>query len=211
LTLSAEGDTVIVVAIGDAPAEEALREARAMGAGRAILVTDESLKNADAFVLTRALHCLVKQVGDVKLILLGADVLDADLTQIGPRLAEDLNCPIIENAHQVSSDGLTAQAIVQRWGAFYRGEVDLPAVISVAHDSNKPRYAQGANLLNVYRAKDAVEVLTAADLQMAEADLTPLLKLRGESFPPERELGKRLEGDIDEMARQLAEVIHKRI
>jgi electron transfer flavoprotein alpha/beta subunit len=80
----------------------------------------------------------------------------------------------------------------------------------VARDSNKPRYAPGARLVNVYQANDVVEILTAADLGLSEADLAPLTERRGESFPPEREFGKVAEGSLDEIAGRVMDVLRKR-
>ena len=204
-----QGGRVTVVAFGRQPAEMALRDARAAGAARAILVKDDAFMNADAPVLANALQRVVEHMGGVELVLLGNEVLDADLAQAGPRLAQALDWPFIAGAHQLSVNGLTLTAITRRPDGFHKLEAGLPAVVSVAVDSNKPRYAPGAQIINIYQAKDGVEVLTAGDLGLSEADLTPLTERRGESFPPERELGNRLEGSLDETATQLATVIRK--
>jgi len=209
LSLATESDTVVAVALGDAPGEDALRQARAMGAGRALLVRDATLQNADATVVAAALRHLVNHLDETKLVLLGAEVLDADLAQVGPRLAAVLDWPFIEGAQQLEIHGSTIAAIAPQPDGFHKLEADLPAVVSVAPDSNQPRYAPGAKIINVYKDKHAVETHTPADLQLTEADLTPITEVRGESFPPERELGERLEGSPDELARQVAEVIRK--
>ncbi len=210
LSLAAESDTVVAIALGDAPAEDALRQARALGAGRALLVRDAALKNADAAVVTMTLQRLVSHLDQVKLILLGAKVLDADLAQVGPRLAAALNWPFIEDVHHVEvAEGAVVRAIAPQSGGFHTLEADLPAVVSLAPHSNKPRYAPGAQIINTYQDKHAVETHTTTDLQFSESELTPLTEPRGESFPPEREPGKQLEGTSDEVARQLADVIRK--
>ena len=244
-------DTVTAVSIGDAPAEDALRQARAIGASRAMLVRDAALKSADASVMTTVLQRLVPHLDGADLMLLGAEVVDADLAQLGPRLAMALGWPFIEGAQEIFVRGHGVHAItrprasVRRpapappfadrkkargpedpalaprtrggWSAgarqtdgFHQIEADLPAVISVARDSNKPRYSSGASLVNVYQANDVVEILTAADLGLSEADLAPLTERHGESFPPERELGKVAEGSLDEIAGRVMDVIRKR-
>ncbi len=209
LSLTTEGDTVVAVALGEAPAEDALRQARAMGAGRALLVRDAALKSADATVVAAALRHLVNHLDETKLVLLGAEVLDADLAQVGPRLAAALDWPFIEGAHQLEVHGSTVTAIAPQSDGFHRLEADLPAVVSVAPDSNQPRYAPGAKIINVFKDKHAVETHTAAELPLGASDLTALTERRGESFPPERELGKRPEGSPDELARLVAEAIRK--
>ena len=201
---------VTVVAFGGGPAEQVLRDARAMGAARAIQIKDSALQRADALALTHVLQRVVEQLGNVDLVLSGGEVVDADLAQIGPRLAQALDWPIILDAHRVQAgDGArrAVRAIAPRGAVFHNAEADLPAVITIARDSNKPRYAHAGRVVAAYTASHAVEVWNAADLGLSEAELTPVTKQRDESFPPERELGRRLEGDMDEMAQQLAEVI----
>lgn len=209
LSLATERDTVVAVALGDAPAEDALRQAKAMGAGRALLVRDAALKSADAALVAATLRRLATHLDETKLILLGSEVLDADLAQVGPRLAAALDWPFIAGAHHLELHGSTATAVVPQPDGFHKFEADLPTVITIARDSNQPRYAPGAKIINVYKDKQAVETHTVADLGLTETDLAPLTALRGESFPPERELGKRLEGSPDDLAQQVAEVIRK--
>jgi len=200
------GGRVTVLGLGGAPAEQVLRDARAMGAARAVQIRDEGLKNADAFVLTGVFQRAIEQLGGIDLVLLGAEVLDSDNGQIGPRLAEALDWAFIGNAHELKVSGETLTAIVARGRAFARVEADLPAVATVAPDSNKPRYAHAGRVIAAFSDAAAVEIRSAADLGLSEANLQPVTEWRGESFPPERELGKRLEGDV---AAQLVETLRK--
>ncbi|MCS6910734.1 MAG: hypothetical protein NZM11_09240 [Anaerolineales bacterium] len=200
------GGEVTVLGVGGAPVEQVLRDARAMGAARAIQVTDEALKDADALVLTHVFKRAIEQVGGVVLVMLGAEVLDGDGAQIGPRLAEALDWAFVGNAYELKVNHNTLTAIVARGRAFARVEADLPAVVAVAPDSNKPRYAHAGRIISIFSDANAVEVWRLADLDLSESELQPVTELRGESFPPERELGKRLEGDV---VAQLAETLRR--
>lgn len=199
---------VVAAAVGGAPAEQVLRDARAMGARRAVLVNDAALAGADAFVFANVFARVLDHIGGADLVLCAAEVLDADLAQVGPRLAERLDRPFIADAHRVEAAGGGVHAVVARAGRFGQVEADLPAVISVARDSNQPRYAPGQNLINVFQDAGAVETMTAADLELPPVELTPLAEARGESFPPEREPSKRLDGDA---AAQLAEILRQTV
>jgi electron transfer flavoprotein beta subunit len=200
------GGDVTVVAFGEAPAEQVLRDARAMGAAHAIQIKDATLPVADAYILTLVLKRVVEQAA-ADLVLLGHEVVDADLAQIGPRLAQALGWPLILAVHRVEARDGVVRAIAPRGPVFHNAEADLPAVLTVARDSNKPRYGHLGQTVTIYTQPAALQVWTAADLGLSEADLAPVLELRGESFPPERELGRKLDGD--EAARELAAFIRK--
>lgn len=203
------GATVTAVTHGDAPADESARWARAMGAARAIRVSDPALAHADASAHVAVLQRLISHIGDIDLALLGAEVLDSDLAQVGPRLAQALDWPFLLDAHQLALAGQGLKAVVPRAGLFHNTETHLPAVVAVARDSNQPRYAHGREIINTFKDQRAVEVLSLADLQLTEADVAPLVEVRGQSFPPERELGRRLEGAPAEMAQQVVETLRK--
>src|SRR5262245_20824237 len=80
------GGTMIAVSIGEGPADDVVRQARALGATRAIRVSDPALAQVDASAHVAVLQRLITHLGGVELVLLGAEVLDSDLAQVGPRL-----------------------------------------------------------------------------------------------------------------------------
>ncbi len=200
------GGRVTAVAFGAGPAEQVLRDARALGAQRALRLDDPAWAGADAYVAANTLKAVVQFLGDIDLVVGGAEVLDADLAQVGPRLAQALGWNFAADAHQVTVDAGAARFMAWHAGAFRQAAVALPAVLAVAVNSNKPRLPAGKDLINIYTDPGAVETLTAADLALDAAALTPLSEPRGQAFPAEREPGRRLEGDI---AAQLAALVRQ--
>ena len=200
--------SVTVAAIGDEPALDALRMARAAGAGRAICVAPRTGLALDAGGFTQVLQQLVAHLGGVDLVLLGAEVLDADLAQVGPRLASALDWPFVERAYQASvlPDGGLGLVVADSDGAYRLLGVDGPAVATVAVDSNKPRFAPAAQIITLYTNPEAVECLALAELGLDAAEVAPATVMRGESFPPERTLGHVVGGQ--DAVRQLAEAIN---
>jgi len=209
------------------PDDDVLRQALSRGADRAIYLVGQvaNLPYDDA-AMACVLAAAVERLGGADLILTGATTLDTGQGQLGPRLAEALGWPQIIGAWQVriqrvseSAKG-TVQAVrraspslvggTERSAGYVTVEADLPTVVTVAPGALKLRYPDGARLINVYRAKDAVERWDVSDL-VSESALQPLLEKRGREFPPERERGVRLSGTPEEMAQALAETLRQRM
>jgi len=201
---------VTAAAIGGEPALNALRMARAAGAGRAICIAPPDGQALDAGGFTKVLQQLVAHVGGVDLVLLGAEALDSDLAQVGARLASTLDWPFVERAYQARAlpDGGLELVVAGSNGAYRLLGVDGPAVATVALNSNKPRFAPAAQIITVYTYPEAVERLALSDLGLDAAELAPVTVTRGESFPPERTLGRMIVGE--DAVRQLAEALRNR-
>jgi electron transfer flavoprotein beta subunit len=204
LQLSNAGQTVIALAGGGPEAQEALYQARAMGAARAVWITDTALREADAGPRVAILQKAMTHLGGVDLVLLGASVRHADLAQTGPRLAAALGWPFIDAAHALQMEGATLTATVAAGAGFEGVRAGTPAVVAVAEDANQPRFAPAASIIRVYAEADAIEALTPADLGVDPADLQPQVVRRGERYPPERTFGQVLAGSTEDLARQMA-------
>lgn len=205
------GAHVLAVALADdasAPqAEDVLRQALATGAERAILAREAVWPRDDAAVAAAVLQRIIQHLGGVDLVLLGADMPEGDLAQVGPRLAAALHWPFVDAAYQVQLESNTLQAIVKPTDVFRAVAADLPLVASIAPNSHKPRYAPGRDLVTVYSNPAAVETLSFSELGLGESDLAPTIQWVGESFPPEREMGVKLEGDLAEQTHQVADLL----
>lgn len=196
---------VVVVSMGPPRAEEALREAMAMGADAAYLLCDEAFAEADKSVTARVLATAVQKIG-ADLVIAGREAGDAPAGEIGPRVAELLDVTQVTDVHTLAvSDGLLKA--VRRWGGGYATvETLLPALVTAAPGINQPRYAPGARIMNAYR-EWSVTIWNAADLALDEADLKPLTTLRGQSFPPPLATGELLRGKPADVARELVSIL----
>ena len=202
------GRTVVALSMGQPRADDALREALAMGCDAAYLLCDEAFDEADVSVTARVLAAAIEQLGGADLIVTGRASGDTGAGQIGPRLAEALGYAQITDVYALSVGGRGIEA-TRRWGEGYAAvEVSLPAVVTVAPEAFPPRYAHGARIMSAYREWD-VPVWNAADLGLAEAALTPLLAKRGESFPPPLEVGEVFEGDPASIAQDVIAVLRQ--
>jgi electron transfer flavoprotein beta subunit len=204
----AYGGTVTVLCMGPPQAEEMLRGCLAMGADAAYLICDLAVRGSDTLATSYTLARAVRKLGDVDLVICGKQAIDGDTGQVGPGLAERLGYPQVTFAIslEVADGKLRARRVLDD---FYEViEVKLPAVVTVVKQINEPRHPSMKNVLKAKRA--TITTWTAADL---EADLTQT-GFEGSPTqviqvwpPPKRAGGQVLEGEPDELARKLAEII----
>lgn len=133
------GGKVTAVAAGTAKLKDTIKEALAIGADEAVILTDPAFEGADAAGSARLLAAVVEKIGEYDLVLLGDGSADNYSGEVPPRLAELLNLPqvgsvraieVLDGALKVVRDLEDAQEVL---------EVDLPAVLSVTSELNIPR------------------------------------------------------------------------
>src|SRR5215467_9148403 len=105
LRLKGDGDTeVVVVSLGPEKAADSLRKALAMGADRAVLVSDEAAAGSDLVATSRVLaKALERESPD--LVLFGQQASDADGAVLWAAVAERLQRPVVSQAAELSVDG----------------------------------------------------------------------------------------------------------
>jgi electron transfer flavoprotein beta subunit len=205
------GSEVIVLSMGPPQAEEVLREAIAMGADKAYLLTDRAFAGADTLATSYTLALGIKKIlsdfseGEKYLVICGAQAIDGDTGQVPPELAEELGIPQIA---YVLSVELNEQKIVAerkfRAVEIVVIETELPAIISVLNDINKPRYP---SMVGIMKAHDAeITHYNADDLNADKSKIglngscTEVWKI----FAPERRNNRViLRGTLEEMVQKL--------
>ena len=159
-----------VVLVSMAPNEEfgGLRTALAMGADRAILVSDEALAGSDALGTAKVLAAALRRA-EPDLILTATESTDGYTGTVPVQIAELLGLPSVTFARSVSlGDG---EVVVQRQTETGYDEVlcPLPAVVSVTAGAVEPRYP---SFKGIMAAKSKpTERLGVADLGIDAADV----------------------------------------
>ncbi|GIW45799.1 MAG: hypothetical protein KatS3mg077_3081 [Candidatus Binatia bacterium] len=102
---SRPGITVTALSVGPPQAREALVEALALGADRAVLVTDPALRGSDTLATARALAGYFRKER-ADLILCGRYSVDAETSQVGPELAELLAIPHVSMVQKIQPAGI---------------------------------------------------------------------------------------------------------
>lgn len=201
-----QGAEVLVVTMGPERADDALREALAMGADSAFLLTDEAFERADISVATTVLGKAIQKIGDYDLILAGCQAADTGAGQLGPRLAEYLGLPQVTEVRELTASDSRVKAKRNQGKGYAEVEASLPALLTIAVDANKPRYPTGAGIINAYREWE-VTVWGASDLGLEAGELQPLAEEKRISFPPEREFGVKITGAPEEAAGELVQYL----
>jgi electron transfer flavoprotein beta subunit len=192
---------IIAISMGEPRADDALREALALGCDRAVLLSDRAFEKADVAVTARVLAAGIEKLGGAELILCGRESGDTGAGQMGPRLAALLGYSQVTEAYALLAvDGCLQ--VTRRWSGGYAAvQAKLPVVVTVAPEAFQPRYAHGARIMNAYQRWE-VTPWDAADLGLDPSSLAPLLEFRGESFPPPLEVGEVFRGEPEDVARE---------
>jgi electron transfer flavoprotein beta subunit len=159
------GGSVVVVSMGPPQAVDVLCEALAMGADRAILLSDRAFAGADTWATSTVLGHAIRKIGDYDLILAGRQAVDGDTAQIGPQVAEFLGIPQLTYVRRLEvSEGKQAVAERVLESGCERVEAPLPALVTVLGSLNEPRWPTVAGILDAVAERSSVEVWSPADL-----------------------------------------------
>jgi len=183
-----EGE-VVVVSMGPERALDALRKALAMGADRAVLVTDSALEGADLLATTDALSgALERESAD--LVLFGQQSADGGGAVLWAAVAEKLRRPVISQASELTVDGGSVTGKRQTEFGYDTIRAPLPAIVAVSDAINTPRYPSLKGIMGA--KKKPQETLTAADVGGAGDVGTSVVALNP---PPARGEARKIEDD----------------
>jgi electron transfer flavoprotein beta subunit len=155
-----EGEVVLV---SMTPRQEVagLRTGLAMGAARAVLVSDDALAGSDALGTAKVLAAAIGRVAP-DLVIAGTESTDGYTGTTPVQVAELLGWPSVSFARRISVDGAVIRAERQTESGYDEVEVPLPALVTVTAGVVEPRYP---NFRGITGAKNKpLEILTVAEL-----------------------------------------------
>ena len=162
-----EGE-VAVVSMGDAADVSGIRSALAMGAARATVISDESLRGADALTTAKVLAAAISRHSP-QLVICATESSDGYTGTMPVQLAQLLDVPALTFATSVTVEG--DSVVIHRQTELGYDEVaaELPAVVTVTAGVVEPRYA---TFKGIMAAKSRpVDVVSVADLGLDAAAL----------------------------------------
>jgi electron transfer flavoprotein beta subunit len=201
---SGEGEVTLV---SMAPNNEVsgLRTALAMGAAKAILISDEALAGSDALSTAKVLAKAIERVDGVDLVLAATESTDGYTGTVPAQIAELLGLPSVTFAKHIEVGDGAAEVQRQTEQGFDEVTVPLPAVVSVTAGVVEPRYP---SFKGIMAAKNKpVDEVTMADLGLAADDVGWAgadQEIVDISPAPERESGEIIEDEGDAHERIVA-------
>ncbi len=154
------GGEVTVLPMGPPRAADSLRKTRAIGADRAVLLTDRSFAGSDTLATSYALAQAIRKIGDMfgkpDLVFAGKQTIDGDTAQVGPGVAKRLDLlQLTYVAKIVECDPDKREIIVERRseGGVHVLKTKLPCLITMMEGSNVVRRGAMKDALRAARAE----------------------------------------------------------
>ena len=208
------GCKVVVVTMGPAPAAGMLREALAMGADEAVLVSAREFGGSDTYATSQILAAAINKIGveDDDIVMCGRQAIDGDTAQVGPQIGEKLHLPQITYAAEITKEGKTVTVKRMLEDGYMTIKTQTPCLLTCIKELNQPRYMNMTGILSTYsKPLDIYDYEKLKDHPLIDAST---IGLKGsptnifKSFtPPQKGVGVMLEGDGKETCEKLAGIL----
>lgn len=206
------GGEVVVFTLGPERAKEALRKALAVGAARAVHLSDPAFLGGDALAAGRALAAAIRRES-FDVVLTGSQSDDVRFGGTGSVIAGALGWPHVWLVMGVELEEGNRSVKVTREmesGVNELSRVQLPAVFEIQAGINHPRYASLKGIMAA--KKKEIAAVAPADLGLDAAQVGAAgswLEVVSVSFPDSGAGAQILEGDAKAAAAALVEKLQK--
>ncbi len=156
-----EGDEVTLVSMAPGGETSGLRTGLAMGAAKAILVSDDALAGSDALGTAKVLAAAITRANP-DLVVMATESTDGYTGTLPVQVAELMGLPSVTFAKAISVDGSSIKVERQTEAGYDEVVVPMPALVTVTAGVVEPRYP---SFKGIMAAKSKpVDNLTVADL-----------------------------------------------
>lgn len=192
--------TVTLVSMSPSGSLQGIRQALAMGADRAVIVDDETLKGSDALTTARVLAAAIGR-DDIDLVIAGGESTDGYTGVVPQMMSELLAMPCLSFARKVDVDAGTITIERQTADGYDVVTATTPALLSVTAGVVEPRYP---TFKGIMQAKSKpIETLTAAALGVEVANDQSIVAV---DDVPAREAGEIVEDEGEAFLRIVAKL-----
>jgi electron transfer flavoprotein beta subunit len=207
-----QGDgEVVIVSMGPAGAVDSLRKTLAMGADRAVLVSDDGLAGSD-LVATATVLARTLERENADLVLFGQQASDSDGAVLWAAVADKLRRPVVSQAAELTLDGSRVRVKRQTEYGYDVIAAPFPAIVAVSDAINDPRYPSLKGIMGAKRKPQ--ETLSLAELGVGadeageQGSKTEVYAL---SDPPPRGESRKIEDDGNAAQAIVGFLVEKRL
>ena len=190
LAEASEG-TVTLVSMSPSGNLQGIRQALAMGADKAVVIDDDSLRGADALTTATALASAIEREG-YDLVVAGTESTDGSSGVVPQQLAEILGVPSLTFARKVEATDEGVRIERQTSAGYDVVEAPLPALVSVTAGAVEPRYPTFKGIMGA--KQKPLDIVTCADLGIRPNVRQAILSVEA---VPSRSAGEIVEDDGD--------------
>jgi electron transfer flavoprotein beta subunit len=207
-----EGDgEVVALLMGPPKAADSLRKALAVGADRAVHVSDDALVGSDLVATSRTLAKAIERESP-DLVVFGQQAADSDGAVLWAAVADRLRLPVISQAASLELADGKAKVKRQTEYGYDVIEAPLPCVVAVSDAINEPRYPSLKGIMGAKKKpKDSV---TSADLGLGPEEIGETgsrTEVYAVGEPPPRGESRRIEDNGDAAEAILAYLAEKKL
>ena len=199
-------DESVAMTMGPPQAEEALRECMALGADRAIHLSDRVFAVADTIGTSRTLALAVRKEG-ADLVLCGRKALDSETWQVPAQVGAFLGWPHVTNVAAIERSGDSLRLTRETDFGEEVFEAPLPLVVSVGRPPGESTSGDPQGQIQVWQATDLVDDLQPNDKRFGQTG-SPTRVLAVRDSRPER-AGIHA-ASADEAAARIRELLEER-
>jgi electron transfer flavoprotein beta subunit len=202
---------VTAVAVGSPKLKDTIKEALAIGADEAVILTDPLFEGSDEMGTARTLAKVIQKIGEYDLILLGEGSTDDHTGQVPLRLAELLGLAQVAYVRELEVlDGKRIRAVRDLEDALEVVEVNLPAIVSVTAELNQPRLPPLTAILKAARKPTKTwgpgDIgVTPGEVGAVASSITVLSNLA----PVQQRKEIIFEGDVDDAVNELLKALER--
>src|ERR1700744_3551289 len=161
---SGEGDEVTLVSMAPGGETSGLRTGLAMGAAKAILVSDDALAGRDGLARAGVLAAAIARANP-DLVVMATESSDGYTGTLPVQVAELMGLPSVTFAKAIAVDGSSVKVERQTEAGYDEIACPLPALVTVTAGVVEPRYP---SFKGIMAAKSKpLEILSVADLALA--------------------------------------------
>ena len=211
----ATGCKVVVVTMGPPPAAGMLREALAMGADEAVLVSAREFGGSDTYATSQILAAAINKIGVEAddIVMCGRQAIDGDTAQVGPQIAEKLHLPQVTYAADITKDGNTITVKRMLEDGYMTIKVQTPCLLTCVKELNDARYMSVGGIMECYnKPLEIYNYETLKDDPLIDVDT---IGLKGsptnvyKSFsPPVKGAGMMMEGADKATVEKLVSILN---